>query len=56
MNSRTIVVTGLVGVGILILVAIAGVLLLGDRAPRAPAPPAPAALEPRSPPPAGERR
>jgi hypothetical protein len=49
-NLRTIIVTGLVGIAILVAVALVGILLLGGRAeaPAAP-PPAVAPLPPRPP-------
>lgn len=57
MNDKTIVLTGLVGIGILIVVALVGILLLGDSTqPTRPATAAPAELEPRASSPAGERR
>lgn len=55
MNAKTIVITGIVGVGVLIAVAAIGILVLGGRPPPAPVDSPPAALEPR-PAPGSEHR
>ncbi len=55
MNAKTIVITGIVGVGILIAVALVGSLVLGGRPLPAPAGAPPAAMEP-GPPPGGGRK